>query len=153
MELDQIYLEAVREIGRIRSSHADLGHHISLPRLPNVLSESIAADMAAEVFGTGTEPSRPADLGDLEVLTTSTVRRGVAVKGTGKTKWITITKTDLAADCLVWIDYSKRLTTGIRELDVWFFNRRVRDWAGQRKMTMRQAIAQYGEPEHYLYVL
>ena len=153
LRLDQIYLRAMREIGRLRASHPDLGHHIVLPRLPNALSESIAADMAPDLFGSGADPARPLDLGDLDVLTAGDVRRRVAVKGTGKTRWITITKTDLSADCLVWVDYSTRLANGTPEIDVWLFDQIVSEWTDQRKLTMRQAVALHGLPARRYYAL
>jgi hypothetical protein len=153
-ELDSIYLEALRTIESLRRANPNLGGLLALPRLPSALSESIAADCATRVFGSASLAFRPPGLSDLAVGTARQRKPVVvAVKGTGQAQWITVTKTDLLADCLLWVDYSSRITTGDGTVDVWRFAQRVSDWTKPRKITFTQAVKSHGKPERFRYTL
>ena len=100
--LDGLYMEAYGQaLARRRTE--PLAAHLHLPKLPELLSLSIAALTAPVLLGSPLSPAPfPDDLHD-------TAGRPVAVKGTGPSAWITVTGTDRLSHALVWVDYAERV--------------------------------------------
>src|SRR5262249_51824523 len=86
--------------------------HLPRPRLPNQLSEGLAAIVLSRVYRIAVGPG--ARRVDLDC-------GGAAgqVKGTGPSQWALLTESDVRADLLVWVDYGERLITGRRAVDVY----------------------------------
>jgi len=103
--LDRVYLAAYRSAVAYRTVEP-LAVHLHLPKLPELLSLSIAALCAPELLGEELLPAPfPDDLHDR-------LARRIAVKGTGPSAWITVTQTDRASNGLIWVDYSRRVVAG-----------------------------------------
>jgi hypothetical protein len=104
-KLDQLYLDAYAQaLARRRSE--PLAVHLHLPKLPELLSLSIAALATPLLLGSQVWPAPfPDDLRD-------SAERPVAVKGTGPSAWITVTATDRLSDALIWVDYADRVNLG-----------------------------------------
>jgi hypothetical protein len=99
--LDRVYLGAYMQPLAHRRREP-LAVHLHLPKLPELLSLSIAALTAPVLLGTKVWPAVfPDDLRD-------STDQPVAVKGTGPSAWITITVTDRHSHALMWVDYADR---------------------------------------------
>jgi hypothetical protein len=142
-ELEALYLRAFEFTKMLRKQCA-LARHVAVPRLPAALSESIAALSVESVFGTGSAPCRPGKLNDLGVERNGRGLLLIAVKGTGPSRWISVTATDLAADCLLWVDYGDRLVKRTENVWLWIFDRPVKTWAGTGRLTLAQAKSHFG---------
>ena len=123
-ELDQLFLEAYAFTTSLRA-RASLASHICAPRVPSPLTESIAALCVPRLFGEQALAFRPGDRHDLGVSVPRAPTRMAAVKGTGPSRWSTLTKTDLRADCLIWVDYADRAVSGSGPVHIWCFDRTV----------------------------
>lgn len=106
----------VRDLDRIsRHAYADamalrgrepLARHLDTPKLPELLSVSLAAMAAPRLLGVTLRPGRPPH----DLQTRSGV--GVGVKGTGPSRWITVTASDRLVAWLIWVDYAERIRAG-----------------------------------------
>jgi hypothetical protein len=104
-ELDRVYRQAYADALALRSSEP-LACYLHLPKLPELLSLSLAAITAPQLIGEQLQTGRRPH--DLQTLTGA----GVAVKGTGPTRWITVTASDRLAEWLIWVDYAERIRSG-----------------------------------------
>lgn len=138
--LDSLYLDCYSHVASLKRAHAVAGKWLVAPRFPSALSESIAAQLVPRLFGNNSRPARGPGLQDLMVLPSKT---SLAVKGTGPSRWISLTGTDLEAEGLIWIDYSRRLTLGAATIDVWCFWGKVGTRAESGKATLRQLQSRY----------
>jgi hypothetical protein len=104
-KLDQLYVDAYQRALAHRRTEP-LAVHLHLPKLPELLSLSIAAMTAPVLLGSQVWPAPfPDDLRD-------TAEQRVAVKGTGPSAWITVTATDRLSHALMWVDYAERVMLG-----------------------------------------
>ena len=113
-----------------------LARYLHRPKLPEELSISIAAVVAPDLIGA--EVALGPGLHDLVTLTDLTV----AVKGTGPSRWITLTETDLAADRLVWVDYTDRILGG-RPVQVLSLTDPGQTWKRPLRLTRAQLTTQH----------
>jgi hypothetical protein len=104
-DLDRIYRDAYADALALRTREP-LARHLNMPKLPELLSLSLAAVAAPKLIGAQLTLGCPPH--DLQTLTGS----GVGVKGTGPSRWITVTASDRLADWLMWVDYAERIRTG-----------------------------------------
>lgn len=104
-DLDRIYRHAYADALKLRAREP-LARHLNMPKLPELLSLSLAALAAPRLIGAELRLGCPPH--DLQTLTGS----GVGVKGTGPSRWITVTASDRLADWLMWVDYAERIRTG-----------------------------------------
>ena len=146
-ELDRLYLAAVSTIEELRAETPGLGKHLCLPRLPTALSEGIGAAVVPRLFGGGAIAFRPGQRNDLGVRYWGKgSAQIIAVKGTGSARWITVTPTDLQADRLLWIDYSRRLRKGAATVDLYLFGAsRAATWGSCGRRTFAQLVSEYGK--------
>lgn len=105
VRLDRLYRRAYAD-GLAARETDPLAYCLHLPKLPELLSLSVAAIIAPNLIGADLVLGRAPH--DLE----TGAGRGVAVKGTGPTRWITLTAADRLADILIWIDYTDRIVHG-----------------------------------------
>jgi len=100
--LDRIYCDAYSQMMEWRRTEP-LAALIHLPKLPEMLSVSIATIVAPGLIG----EELVLGAGRHDLLT----RRGagVAVKGTGPSRWIRLTDVDRTARWLLWVDYTDRI--------------------------------------------
>jgi hypothetical protein len=136
VELDRLFLDAYGSIEVLKAQSPATGQHLATPKLPTALSEGIAALAVPRLLGPGCAARNPTGRNDMEIQPDGRI---VAVKGTGPSKWISITKTDLLADCLIWLDYSRRLDSAASSIDLWLFDDPVRLWATKNRLTFLQA--------------
>jgi hypothetical protein len=143
--LDLLFLDAVRAIDALKADEP-VGKHLQRPKLPSALSEGLVAAVCPALFGQAVQVQRPAaGRMDLEVVNLDPPsKRLVAVKGTGSARWVTLTSTDMAASCLVWLDYTERIATGTGPVDVWLFDRPLTRWARTGRLTFQQITDRYG---------
>jgi hypothetical protein len=104
-DLDRIYRDAYAD-GLARRAREPLARHIDMPKLPELLSVSIAVMAAPRLIGLELKLCRRPH--DLQTRTGV----GVGVKGTGPSRWITVTASDRLAAWLIWVDYAERIRTG-----------------------------------------
>jgi hypothetical protein len=136
--LDAVYLAAYRNALAHREVEP-LAVHLHLPKLPELLSLSIAALCGCQLLHEELQPAPFPD--DLH----GRARRRVAVKGTGPSAWIAITDTDRASDALIWVDYAGRVRDGgpvvVRALT-------ERRWlrGAPRRVTLPQLLSPSGPP-------
>jgi hypothetical protein len=134
--LDQMYVGAyVQALAHRRRE--PLAVHLHLPKLPELLSLSIAALTAPVLLDSEVSPAPfPDDLHD-------SAARPVAVKGTGPSAWITVTATDRSSHAMIWVDYADRVTRGsavtVRAIT-------DRSWlhAAPNRLTLAQLLAAAG---------
>jgi hypothetical protein len=93
-QLDDVYCDAYATMVEWRRREP-LAAHIHLPKLPELLSVSIAALLAPDLIG----ESLCAGIGRHDLATAA--GDGVAVKGTGPSRWIRITAVDRTAVVVV----------------------------------------------------
>jgi hypothetical protein len=103
--LDRVYRRAYAHAIVERQSEP-LARHIHLPKLPELLSLSIAALVGPHLIGAELARGRPPH--DLRTH----ANQDIAVKGTGPSRWITVTAADRQAHILIWVDYAARITRG-----------------------------------------
>jgi hypothetical protein len=103
--LDETYSQAYALMIEWRRREP-LAAEIHLPKLPERLSVSIGAVVAPEPIGE--ELVLGSNGHDLQ----SGRGCGVAVKGTGPSRWIRITDVDRTARWLLWVDYTERIRCG-----------------------------------------
>ena len=143
--LDEIFLDAIAVIEGLKRKHP-VGEHLQRPKLPAALTEGLAAAAVPAIFGAHVVALRPrsgrSDLLAVDAL--SGHESLVAVKGTGAARWITLTTTDVEANCLLWVDYTNRLADRQSPPQVWVFDQRLEDWARTGRATLRQALAWFG---------
>jgi hypothetical protein len=111
--LDGLYLRGEAALRQLRAE-APVGRFLHAVKVPSRLTESIVALACAQLFGDGCVVLDERGVHDLRVRTPSGRRLNVAVKGTGRGDWVSITASDRAADILVWVDYSQRLADNTR---------------------------------------
>jgi hypothetical protein len=104
-QLDRVYRHAYAWAVELRASEP-LAFHLHLPKLPELLSLSIAALAAPDLVGA--ELVRGRQPHDLQTR----AGKDVGVKGTGPSRWITVTAADRLAHTLIWVDYAERITGG-----------------------------------------
>src|SRR4051794_27008095 len=104
--LDRLYVAAYAQMSELHKSDP-LAHRIHHPKVPALLTESMAALHAPNLFA-GVRAVHPGDgRHDLKVALFDYSSLTVAVKGTGPSQWVTLTPIDLDADALVWVDYTE----------------------------------------------
>lgn len=104
-DLDRVYRQAYANAISLRACEP-LARHLDMPKLPELLSLSLASIAAPELIGAQLRLGRRPH--DLETQTGA----GVGVKGTGPSQWITVTASDRLADWLMWVDYADRILAG-----------------------------------------
>jgi hypothetical protein len=103
--LDRIYRDAYAD-ALARRLREPLARHLDMPKLPELLSVSIAVMAAPRLIGLKLSLcGRPHDL-------QTQTGAGVGVKGTGPSQWITVTASDRLAVWLLWVDYAERIRAG-----------------------------------------
>lgn len=105
VELLDLWFEAYAALEALRAR--PLGRHLRRLPVPSLLSESIAALHCSEILGQPAQASEGIGRHDLHVRTYDGLL-DVEVKGT-TADWITITRTDRAADLVIWLDFSDLL--------------------------------------------
>lgn len=138
-DLDLLYLEAFLTIRTLQAERS-VGRCLCLPRLPAPLTESIAALSVETVFEPGAQPGRPSDSNDLAVEGVAAVPVVAAVKGTGPAGWVSITVSDRRADCLLWIDYARRLESGGGAVQLIYFDAPPATWITAKRLSLARAI-------------
>ena len=131
--LDRVYLDAYAE-ALSRREVEPLARHLHLPKLPEILSLSIAAMVGQWLTGATMTPAPfPDDLRDPS-------GQRIAVKGTGPSSWITMTDTDRASDLLIWVDYRDRVLRGA-SVRVLALSDRIFLQRAPRRLTLTQLLA------------
>lgn len=105
--LDSVYLDIYEQF-IVTREREPLAQHLHLPKLPEILSLSIAVLAGEALIGASLSPAPFPD--DLH----HALGRRIAVKGTGPSSWIAVTDTDRASDVLIWVDYRERVLSGGR---------------------------------------
>ena len=108
-----------------------------MPKLPAALSEGIAEMMLPKLFDVRLIVDPPGNT-DLAFMNERDGIHLIAVKGTGPSRWITVTLTDLQADDLVWVDYSHRITGRNQPTKLWVFS--VGSWMRPGPRTLQQFL-------------
>ena len=110
-QLDEVYCDAYTRMVEWRRREP-LAAHIHLPWLPELLSVSIAAAVAPQLIG----EALLIGIGRHDLATAA--GEGVAVKGTGPSRWIRVTAVDRTAKWLVWVDYAGRVQARQRAVEL-----------------------------------
>jgi hypothetical protein len=135
--LEALLFRAREAMEQLRRSDP-IGVHLQLPKIPARLAESIVASHAKEILGIGTSAVLGDRASDLCAYTDGGFKSTVAVKGTGPARWVTLTRVDLQADCLVWVDYTERMGNHAAPLDVHEFRGPLGAWCRSTRVTLGQ---------------
>lgn len=116
------------------------GHHVQLPKLPSILSESLVAREIRHQRGpfwpTPVVVARGGRDADLVVLNGS-VRELVEVKATGRQGFQYFSPKDVATDVLVWIAFGGALEAGkLDAVPAHWVQKPSRFWAGATKISL-----------------